>query len=172
MGNVSYSAHISNGKSAITSKKALAGVAKHNLRKYKSADYSSDNIRLIYGTTDLFQDVKRVYHREFDDVVKEYNSRQKREDRKIKDYFEHVAGKEQDMAVEIIIQIGDREFWKQFDDMKSYMKLSYQIILDELRKRLPQFVVANAVVHLDEDSPHMHIVGVPVADGYKKGLSK
>ena len=44
MGNVSYSAHISNGKSAITSKKALAGVAKHNLRKYKSADYSSDNI--------------------------------------------------------------------------------------------------------------------------------
>lgn len=98
MGNVSYSAHISNGKSAITSKKALAGVAKHNLRKYKSADYSSDNIRLIYGTTDLFQDVKRVYHREFDDVVKEYNSRQKREDRKIKDYFEHVAGLNQDMA--------------------------------------------------------------------------
>lgn len=76
------------------------------------------------------------------------------------------------MAVEIIIQIGDREFWRQFDDMKSYMKLSYQIILDELRKRLPQFVVANAVVHLDEDSPHMHIVGVPVADGYKKGFSK
>ena len=36
--------------------------------------------------------------------------------------------------------------------MKSYMKLSYQIILDELRKRLPQFVVANAVVHLDEDT--------------------
>ncbi len=76
------------------------------------------------------------------------------------------------MAVEIIIQIGGRDFWKQFDDMKSYMKLSYQIILDELRKRLPQFVVANAVVHLDEDSPHMHIVGVPVADGYKKGLCK
>lgn len=96
MGNVSYSAHISNGKSAITSKKALAGVAKHNLRKYKSADYSSENIRLIYGTTDLFQDVKRVYHREFDDAVKEYNSRQKREDRKIKDYFEHVAGLNQD----------------------------------------------------------------------------
>ena len=106
MGNVSSSAHISNGKSAITSKKALTGVAKHNLRKYKSADYSSDNIRLIYGTTDLFQDVKRVYHREFDDVVKEYNSRQKREDRKIKDYFEHVAGLNQDMAVEIIFHIG------------------------------------------------------------------
>lgn len=49
--------------------------------------------------------------------------------------------------------------------------MSY-MMLDELIKRLPQFVVANAVVHLDEDSPHMHIVGVPVADGYKKGLHK
>lgn len=84
-------------------------------------------------------------------VLEKYNKKQTRQERKIEDYFEHVAGKEQDMAVEIIIQIGDMEFWKLFDDMKSYMKLSYQIILDKLRKRLPQFVVANAVVHLDED---------------------
>lgn len=172
MGNISYTAHVSNKKSAITSKSKLAAVAKHNLRKYKSSDYSKDNICIIYGTSNLIDDVKTVYHKEFDEALEEYNKKQIRPDRKIEDYFEHVAGKEQDMAVEIIIQIGDREFWKQFDDMKSYMKLSYQIILDELRKRLPQFVVANAVVHLDEDSPHMHIVGVPVADGYKKGLSK
>lgn len=172
MGNISYTAHVSNKKSAITSKSKLAAVAKHNLRKYKSSDYSKDNICIIYGTSNLIDDVKTVYHKEFDEALEEYNKKQARQDRKIKDYFEHVVGKEQDMAVEIIIQIGDREFWKQYDDMKSYMKLSYQIILDELRKRLPQFVVANAVVHLDEDSPHMHIVGVPVADGYKKGLSK
>ena len=172
MGNISYTAHVSNKKSAITSKSKLAAVAKHNLRKYKSSDYSKDNICIIYGTSNLIDDVKTVYHKEFDEALEEYNKKQTRQDRKIEDYFEHVADKEQDMAVEIIIQIGDREFWKQFDDMKSYMKLSYQIILDELRKRLPQFVVANAVVHLDEDSPHMHIVGVPVADGYKKGLRK
>jgi excinuclease UvrABC helicase subunit UvrB len=49
-------------------------------------------------------------------IQEEYNKKQIRPDRKIEDYFEHVAGKEQDMAVEIIIQIGDREFWKQFDD--------------------------------------------------------
>ena len=172
MGNISYTAHVSNNKSAITSKSKLAAVAKHNLRKYKSSDYSKDNICIIYGTSKLIDDVKTVYHKEFDEALEEYNKKKTRQDRKIEDYFEHVAGKEQDMAVEIIIQIGDREFWRQFDDMKSYMKLSYQIILDELRKRLPQFVVANAVVHLDEDSPHMHIVGVPVAGGYKKGLSK
>lgn len=172
MGNISYTAHVSNKKSAITSKSKLASVAKHNLRKYKSSDYSKDNIVIVYGTSNLIDDVKTVYHKEFDEALEEYNKKQTRPDRRIEDYFEHVAGKEQDMAVEIIIQIGDREFWKEYDDMKSYIKLSYKIILDELIKRLPQFVVANAVVHLDEDSPHMHIVGVPVADGYKKGLSK
>lgn len=172
MGNISYTAHVSNKKSAITSKTKLAAVAKHNLRKYKSSDYSKDNIVIVYGTSNLIDDVKTVYHKEFDEALEEYNKKQTRPDRRIEDYFEHVAGKEQDMAVEIIIQIGDREFWKQYDDMKSYIKLSYEIILDELEKKLPQFVVANAVVHLDEDSPHMHIVGVPVADGYKKGLRK
>ena len=172
MGNISYTAHVSNKKSAITSKSKLAAVAKHNLRKYKSSDYSKDNICIIYGTSNLIDDVKTVYHKEFDEALEEYNKKQTRPDRRIEDYFEHVAGKEQDMAVEIIIQIGDREFWKQYDDMKSYIKLSYEIILGELIKRLPGFVVANTVVHLDEDSPHMHIVGVPVADGYKKGLSK
>lgn len=172
MGNISYTAHVSNKKSAITSKSKLAAVAKHNLRKYKSSDYSKDNIVIVYGTSNLIDDIKTVYHKEFDEALEEYNKKQTRPDRRIEDYFEHVAGKEQDMAVEIIIQIGDREFWKEYDDMKSYIKLSYEILLGELIKRLSQFVVANAVVHLDEDSPHMHIVGVPVADGYKKGLSK
>lgn len=46
------------------------------------------------------------------------------------------------------------------------------MMLAELQYLLPEFVVANAVVHMDEDSPHMHVVGVPVATGYKKGLSK
>ena len=36
MGGISYVAHVSNGKSAITTKRKLEGVAKHNLRKYKS----------------------------------------------------------------------------------------------------------------------------------------
>ena len=44
----------------------LAGAAKHNLRKYHSQDYSRDNITLLYGTTNLMQDVKNVYRKEFD----------------------------------------------------------------------------------------------------------
>ena len=40
------------------------------------------------------------------------------------------------------------------------------------KKLCPDFKIASAIVHLDEKSPHMHVVGVPVADGYKRGLSK
>ena len=91
MGNISYTAHVSNKKSAITSKSKLAAVAKHNLRKYKSSDYSKDNICIIYGTSNLIDDVKTVYHKEFDEALEEYNKKQTRPDRKIEDYFEHVA---------------------------------------------------------------------------------
>ena len=172
MEGISFTAHVSNKKSAITSKSKLAGVAKHNLRKYKSEEYSADNIFLIYGTDNLVQDVKVVYHQEFDEALKVYNENQTRADRKIEDYFEHVAKKEQDMAVEIIIQIGDRAYWQQHYENKCYMKKIYSMMLAELQYLLPEFVIANAVVHMDEDSPHMHVVGVPVATGYKKGLSK
>lgn len=172
MAGMSFSAHISNKKSAITSKTKLEGVAKHNLRKYKSSDYSAENIVVLQGTHNLVRDVKAVYHQEFDEALKEYNARQKRADRKIANYFEHVANKEQDMAVEIIIQLGDREFWKENKFRKIYMKRLYGYLLDELKRLFPDFIVANAVVHLDEDSPHMHVVGVPVAEGYTRGLYK
>lgn len=172
MEGISFTAHVSNKKSAITSKSKLAGVAKHNLRKYKSEEYSAENIFLIYGTDNLVQDVKAVYHEEFDEALKVYNENQTRADRKIEDYFEHVANKEQDMAVEIIIQVGDRAYWQEHCENKVFMRRIYRMLLEELQYQLPQFVVANAVVHMDEDSPHMHVVGVPVGTGYKNGMSK
>lgn len=172
MEGISFTAHVSNKKSAITSKSKLAGVAKHNLRKYKSEEYNADNIFLIYGTDNLVQDVKAVYHQEFEEALKVYNENQTRADRKIEDYFEHVANKEQDMAVEIIIQVGDRAYWQEHWENKVFMRRIYRMLLEELQYQLPQFVVANAVVHMDEDSPHMHVVGVPVGTGYKKGMSK
>ena len=172
MEGISFTAHVSNKKSAITSKSKLAGVAKHNLRKYKSEAYSANNIFLIYGTNNLVRDVKAVYHQEFDEALKVYNENQSRADRRIEDYFEHVANKEQDMAVEIIIQVGDREYWQEHRENKVFMRRFYKMMLDELQYQLPQFVIANAVVHMDEDSPHMHVVGVPVGIDYKKGMAK
>ncbi len=172
MGSVSYSAHISNGKSAITSKSSLLGVAKHNLRKYKSPDYSSDNIWILRGTEDLYQDVKKIYHQEFDEAVQEYNQKQKRADRQIEDYFEHVAKLDQDMAVEIIFQCGDKKFWEEHTDKKEEMYHVYAYLVRKLEEFLPNFKVANAVIHFNEASPHMHVVGVPVWEGAKIGLAK
>lgn len=169
MGGISYTAHISQNKSAITSKTKLEGVAKHNLRKYKSTDYSADKIILLYGTNNLLRDVKRVYKEEFGDAVKRYNEKQNREDRKIKDYFNYVSEKGQDMAVEIIFQCGDKEFWDSHEEDKQLMEAVYQKILKWLQIYLPDYKVANAVVHLDETSPHMHVVGVPVGRGFKNG---
>ena len=62
MTGISFSAHISQKKSGITSKTKLEGVAKHNLRKYKSGEYSVDNIVVLQGTHNLVRDVKTVYH--------------------------------------------------------------------------------------------------------------
>ena len=171
MEKISYSAHISNKKSAITSKAKLAGVAKHNLRKYHSSDYSQEEVVLLYGTDNLMKDVKRVYREEFDKALKEYNSKQTREDRKIDDYFSHVAEKQQDMAVEIIFQIGDKEFWETHQFERENINSVYDLILWYLGQYMPDFVVANAVVHYDEASPHMHVVGVPVGRGFKRGLA-
>lgn len=171
MEKISYSAHISNKKSAITSKAKLAGVAKHNLRKYHSSDYSQEEVVLLYGTDNLMKDVKRVYREEFDKAFKEYNSKQTREDRKIDDYFSHVAEKQQDMAVEIIFQIGDKEFWETHQFERENINSVYDLILWYLGQYMPDFVVANAVVHYDEASPHMHVVGVPVGRGFKRGLA-
>lgn len=166
----SYSAHISNKKSAITSKAKLAGVAKHNLRKYRSPDYSQEEVVLLYGTENLMKDVKRVYQEEFEEALKEYNAKQTREDRKIEDYFSHVSEKQQDMAVEIIFQVGDKEFWEKQKIPRNNVEYVYEDILDYLQQYLPNFVVANAVVHYDEASSHMHVVGVPVGRGFKRGL--
>ncbi len=45
------------------------------------------------------------------------------------------------------------------------MKQVYKQLLLKLQEYLPDFKVANAVVHFDEASPHMHVVGVPVGRG-------
>ena len=172
MAGLSYSAHLSQKNSAINSKAKLSGVAKHNLRKYRSLEYDKENIVILWGTDKLVKDVKKVYKEQFDDAVREYNKKQTRDDRKIDDYFEKTAKSNKDMAVELIFQIGDKEFWDKNTDKRRKMDVAFKEMLNMLQKEAPNLVVANAVIHYDEASPHMHVVAVPVADGFKKGMSK
>lgn len=172
MAGLSYSAHLSRKNSAINSKAKLTGVAKHNLRKYRSLEYDKENIVILWGTDKLVQDVKKVYKEQFDEAVREYNKKQTRDDRKIDDYFEKTAKSNKDMAVELIFQIGEKEFWDKNPEKRRRMDAAFKEMLNLLQKEAPNLVVANAVVHYDEASPHMHVVAVPVADGFKKGMSK
>ena len=172
MAGISYSAHLSQKNSAINSKAKLSGVAKHNLRKYRSLEYDKENIVILWGTDKLVKDVKKVYKEQFDDAVREYNKKQTRDDRKIDNYFEKTAKSNKDMAVELIFQIGDKEFWDKNPEKQRRMDAAFKEILNMLQKEAPNLVVANAVVHYDEASPHMHVVAVPVADGFKKGMSR
>ncbi len=172
MERLSYSAHLSQKNSAINSKAKLACVAKHNLRKYHSNDYDKENIVILCGTDKLVHDVKKLYREQFSEAVEEYNKKQTREERKIHDYFEKTAKSNKDMAVELIFQIGDKEFWDKNPDKRRRMDVAFKEILELLQKFAPNLIVANAVIHYDEASPHMHVVAVPVAEGFKKGISK
>ena len=68
--------------SAIQNASHLTRVDKHNYRKY---DNKAEDIVIVRGTTSLVDDVKNLYKHEFQKSVDEYNSKQVREDRKIKD---------------------------------------------------------------------------------------
>ena len=166
--NVSGTTSLSNN--AIQNTNDLSRVNKHNLRDY---DNQRELIRTIYGTNDIVNDVKQVYLDEFEKARLEYNNKLTREDRKIEDYFKKVCDSQNDIACEIIIELGDMDFWQDKDDEYRYkMTDVYNEQIQDLVKILSTFKIANATIHFDETSPHMHVVGVPVIENCKRGMKK
>ena len=167
--NQSGSTSFSNN--GIQNAKQLSKVNKHNLRDY---DNNKEDICVIYGTENLYQDVIDLYHYEFEEARTEYNEKQTREDRKIKDYFKHISQDNQkDLACEFIIELGDMDFWNDKDmHYRQGMIQVYKEQVQDLMKIVPEFKIANAVIHFDEVSPHMHLVGVPIKADYKRGMRK
>lgn len=157
---------------AVQNAQQLSKVNKHNLRDY---DHKTEEIEVIYGTNNLYKDVQNLYLKEFKEAQIEYDNRQSRADRKIgEDYFNHISkDSKHDLACELIIELGDMNFWN--DKTMNYKKQMTEVYKDQIFKLMeviPAFKVANAVVHYDETSPHMHLVGVPVKEGYKNGMKK
>ena len=155
---------------AIQNAQTLSKVDKHNYRKY---DNEQDLIVIIKGTS-LYNDVKDLYKNEFEEARLEYNSKQVREDRKIQNYFSNISNNNKnDLACEIIVELGDKKYWDTKDkNFKRKMTSVYTNQVKDLELILPNFKVASAIIHYDETSPHLHIVGVPVKDGNKYGMSK
>lgn len=170
--NASGSTSLSNN--AIQNAKQLSRVDKHNYRKY---DNNSELIEIIKGTTSLYEDVKNLYLEEFEEARLEYNKEQEnkgRNDRKITDYFKKISDNtKNDLACEIIIELGDKKYWDTKDDkFKHKMTNVFKEQLNDLQELVPYFKIASAIIHYDETSPHLHIVGVPIKYKSKNGMSK
>lgn len=165
--NVSKSTSLSNN--GIQNAKTLGKVDNHNYRKY---DDNNKDIKIIKGTSNLYKDVQDLYKKEFDQARLEYNSKQTRNDRKIDNYFNHISNSSsKDLACEIIIELGDKSFWDTKDNkFKRKMTEVYKDQVNDLEKLMPNFKIASAVIHYDETSPHMHIVGVPIKEKNKYGM--
>ena len=167
--NASGTTSLSNN--AIQNIKQLGKVNHHNLRKY---DNRLELINTIKGTNDIINDVKDLYLELFEEAKLEYNNKQKRNDRKIENYFDKISNDtKHDLACEIIIELGDMKYWEnksQKDKLQMVDVFKEQII--DLEKVVPNFKVANATIHFDESSPHLHIIGVPYKDNCKTGLSR
>ena len=167
-GNVSGSTSLSNN--AIQNANSLSKVNKHNLRDY---DNEKDLIRVIRGTNDIVNDVKDLYLEEFEEARIEYNNKQTRNDRKIGNYFMKINESQNDLACEIIVELGDMDFWKDKDKEHRLKMIDvYNEQVNDLIKILPTFKIANATIHFDETSPHMHIVGVPIIENCTRGMKK
>ena len=166
--NLSGTTSLSNN--AIQNAKDLSDVNKHNLRDY---DNQRELIRTIYGSDDIVNDVKQLYLNEFEEARIEYNGRQTREDRKIGDYFKKVCESQNDIACEIIIELGDMDFWNDKDKQYRLKMIDvYNEQVKDLIKIVLSFKIANATIHFDETSPHMHIVGIPIIENCTRGMKK
>ena len=56
--------------------------------------------------------------------------------------------------------------------LAEYMLGNEKIGVQSFAARNPNFYVFNAVIHMDEKTPHLHYDIIPFADGFKKGMTR
>ena len=145
------------------------GSQAHNSRKFKASNV--DAKRTQNNVCYCNENIRKVYHELFDDAVKRYNDKQTRADRKIDDYYKKIrTGKQEKLFHEIVVQIGNKD---DTNVQGEHCELAGKI-LDEYYsgfiERNPQLRVFSAHLHLDEETPHLHIDFVPFMTGSKRGL--
>ncbi|MDE6424961.1 MAG: plasmid recombination protein [Ruminococcus sp.] len=155
------------------------GSITHNNRNFIANNV--DRNRITDNVTFIFRPIGEVYEELFGGAVERYNARQKRNDRKIHGtYYEHLfhckpsnsvitASDKRKSFYEDIVQIGKIEdsgfgtedFQFVADCLTEYM--------NGFQARNPNFHVFNAVLHMDEATPHLHIDYIPIGH-YRRGM--
>ena len=145
---------------------------------HNNRDFIADNVdrdRMTWNEYYVRQPIKEAYEQIFGPTVEEYNAKQKRKDRKISDYLTDIknSGNKEKQFYEIVVQIGKKEDTGVLDgngELSEGAKAAKEI-LDEyarsFQERNPNLYLFNAVLHMDEATPHLHLDYIPVAHGYK-----
>lgn len=114
---ISNSFHSGRKDNRIGTLSKLASVQKHNSRGYFSASYDASKIHNLIGNAEnIVKDTTKYINGKFQKSIDEYNKIQTRKNRKIdKSATEYFAdNKNLDIANEVIFQLGDKEFWRNF----------------------------------------------------------
>ena len=141
----------------------------HNIRnpKYVEKEHHIDPNR----PHEIWRDetAPHAYSRIFGPSVREYNAKQKRPDRKIRNYHAEVkkSARKHDVY-EMVIQIGSK---RNAPDERLGHKILREF-MDGWDERNPNLEAIGIYYHGDEEGgPHVHVDYVPVAHGYSRGPS-
>lgn len=149
------------------------GSVRHNNRDFvaENVDKSRIEDNIIYKQESL----ETAYEKCFGKAVDEYDEKQKRKDRKIggfKGYMEQVKHSKngEKLFYENVVQIGNMDDAKVGTSGGKIAKNILDKYMKEFEKNNPNLYVFNAVLHLDEATPHLHIDYIPLGHNYKQGL--
>ncbi|WJD83911.1 MobV family relaxase [Priestia megaterium] len=145
----------------------LRGIGKHNADRVSDTnldidkDKSSENIELVKCDSYLkrFSEITL-------DMRREHNERMKttRSDRR-KTFEQAIDGAKNDVACEFLFT-SDEEFFKGKSkaEIQAWAQDSLEFVTDEIG--LSHDKIIHASVHMDEKTPHLHIVAVPLTEIY------
>ena len=145
------------------------GVLDHNNRKFiaENVDRERTKNNVEYKNIPL----EDAYHILFDEALERYNNKQKRADRKINNYLEHIQKSKQEKPFyEIIVQVGNREDMGIGSPNEAVAKRILEDYVRRFEERNPNLFVFNAVLHMDEATPHLHIDFIPYTTRSTRGL--
>lgn len=152
------------------------GSQMHNRREYeKYGKPTPDNIDVSKSHENITlvdRDINEAYREIFGEALDKYNAKQKRADRKIEDYCDHIKKSKngEKLFYEDVVQWGSKDDF-QNPQTRERAKEALVKYVEGFEERNPNLKLIGAYIHMDEASPHLHLDYVPVAHGYSRGLS-
>ena len=147
------------------------GNTDHNNRVFQSANVFPE--RTMYNVSYRAESIAQAYQTLFGKAVEEYNARQSRPCRRIKDYLVHITeGKREEPYYEIVVQFGDCHSVPFGSERRKTAAEMLHEYMKAFQRRNPNLYVYNAVMHMDEATPHLHIDFIPFYTAKRqRGLS-